>query len=153
MKKVWITLVVFVLLGVTVVTTSAAKPNSEPFTGTFTGMIEGDNNTSAPITLKLEQDGNNVIGTAFLGKGLYVDAGNCGGAYIPASTQTTTGTISAKNPDLLASKMKVNVGGFNVTINLAGELDDDILDAQAKVDLPWLCGTDPVLTSQLEKTS
>ncbi len=153
MKKLWTALVVFVLLGITAVTASAAKPNTEPFTGTFVGTIEGDKNTSAPITLKLEQDGNKVVGTAFLGKGLYVDGGNCGGATIPASSQTTTGTVSAKNPDLLTSKMKLNVSGFNVTIDLIGELDDDVLDAQAEIDLPWLCGTDPVLTSQLEKTS
>lgn len=153
MKKVWVTLVVFVLLSVTAVTTSAAKPNTEPFTGTFVGTIEGDNNSSAPIILKLEQDGSEVVGTASLGKGLYVDGGSCGGAYVPTGTQTTTGKVSAKNPDLLTSSMKINVSGFNVTINLVGELDDDVLDAQAKIDLPWLCGTDPVLTTQLEKSS
>ena len=157
MKKVWSTLVVLALLSITAISASAApmaaKTNTKPFTGTFVGTIEGDNNTSAPITLELEQNGNKVTGTAFIDEGLYLKAGSCGSAYLPAATQSTTGTVSAKNPNVLTSQMKLTVSGVKVTIDLSGKLVNDQLDAQAKIDLPWLCGSDPILTSQLEKIS
>ena len=156
-KKLWTSMLIcLIVLGFGVATTSAASPaktDAEPFTGTFEGLIYGDKNSSAVMTLELEQDGNEVTGTAYLSDGLYVNAGNCGSANIPAVTQAATGTVSTKNPNLLATEATFNVSGINVTIDLVGELVDDELEADAKIDLPWLCGKDPVLSGTLEKAS
>ncbi len=159
MKKTAIALItLFLLFGFTVLSTSAApladnQVQASPFTGTFAGPIYGDNNSSATMTLKLEQTGNKVTGTAYLTDGLYIKAGNCGNAYVPASVQAAEGAVSAKNPDLLYAEANLNVSGINVTIDLVGELNDGELETLAKIDLPWLCGTDPILSGTLEKIS
>ena len=154
-KKLWTTMLIgLIFLGLSVATTSAAAPEkatAEPFTGTFAGIIQGSNNSEAEMILELEQDGNKVVGTAFIDEGLYVNAGNCGGAYIPATTETAVGTVSAKNPDILFAEASLNVSGINVTIDFVGELDEDTLDLEAKIDLPWLCGKDPLLHGTVEK--
>ena len=62
MKKVTISLLaLFLLFSFTVATTSAAEPEKaqpKPFTGTFAGLLHGSNNSSAIMTLELEQKGN-----------------------------------------------------------------------------------------------
>ncbi len=157
MKKLFLSLfVVMALFGGTAAATFAApaEKSSEPFTGTFSGTVYGDNDTTAPMTLTLVQDGDEVTGTAAMGEGLYVDAGLCGSGYIPASSQTAAGEISARNPNHLEAQAAFDISGFRVNIDLDGFLvDADTLEAETKIDLPWLCGTDPVLYSSLERVT
>lgn len=157
MKRLWTMMLIgFALLGLSAATAAAAtpeKPAPKPFTGTFEGIIYGSNNSSTAIILELEQEKNHVIGTAFIDEGLYINAGNCGGAYVPATTETAVGNVSTKNPNLLSAETNLNVSGINVTIDFIGELDEDVLDLEAKIDLPWLCGKDPLLHGTVEKLS
>lgn len=126
-----------------------------PFDGTFHGVAKGDNGSSAPLTLELTHYGNTVKGTAFLGKGLHVDGGFCGAANIPASVRSASGQTVPNNPRRLAASTAFDVGGFEIGVELDGNVSANgrVLTADAKIDLPWICGGDPVLTTTLYKAS
>lgn len=147
-------LAVTALLALTLTVTAAPnKKNGKPgpFEGTFHGTAYGDKGSKAPISLKLRHRDDLVTGTVTLGDGLYVDGGFCGAGYIPASSQVATGRTSAKNPHQLNAASQFKVAGVKVKILLGGEIspDGEVIEAKAKVDLPWLCGGDPVITSTL----
>ena len=127
------------------------KINPGPFEGTFRGTVYGDNGSKAPLTLKLNHRGELVSGTVSLGTGLYVNGGFCGAGYIPASSQVASGKTSAKNPRLLNATTYFKVAGVNVKLFLDGEVspDGEEIEAKAKIDLPWLCGGDPIITGTL----
>lgn len=161
MKKVVIGLI-FALIAVLAITLSASaapqhpKPaKTGPFEGTFKGMVYGDKGTSAPLSLVLNHRGNQVEGNVFLGEGLFLDGGMCGAGYVPAGSQFATGKTSAKNPDHFSAQSNFNVSGINVKLNLDGQISDDgdELESKAKIDLPWLCGRDPVISGTLFKTA
>jgi hypothetical protein len=124
------------------------------FDGTFEGTIWGDKGSSAPITLQLIQDGRQVEGYVEMGSGLYVNGGMCGAGYVPGSAQAAGGQVSASNPRRLYAESTFKVSGLKVSIDLIGiaSADGQEVDAQAKIDLPWLCGRDPVLSGTLYRT-
>ena len=142
-----IVVAVMIMAGMATATASAASgPTADtPFSGAFRGRIFGDNGSQAPLTLVLTQVGDEVTGTAYLGRGLYVDGGFCGSTYIPASVQSAAGDVT--NNREIEAAVPVTVSGFNVNISLDGELsrDGQTLDGVAKIDLPWLCGGRPDL--------
>ncbi|HSG15123.1 MAG TPA: hypothetical protein VLE70_02220 [Anaerolineae bacterium] len=127
---------------------------AELFDGTFQGTIYGDKGSSAPIELQLAQRGRNVQGNVAIGSGLYVNGGMCGSGYIPGGAQSAGGRVSASNPNRLYAESTFKVSGLKVSIDLTGIASDDgeEVDAQAKIDLPWLCGRDPVLSGTLYRT-
>ena len=163
MKRVIIGLLLTVgaVLAATATASAAGKderpnPNPKPkaeglFDGTFQGTIYGDKGSSAPIQLQLSQDGRQVVGNVELGSGLYVNGGMCGAGYVPGGAQSAGGQVSASNPRRLYAESSFKVSGFKVTIDLVGvaSADGKEVDAQAKIDLPWLCGRDPVLSGTL----
>ena len=130
---------------------SIKKGKPGPFEGTFQGTVYGDNGSKAPITLDLRHRGEAVTGTVSLGSGLYVDGGFCGAGYVPASSQVASGKASAKNPNVLNATTKFKVAGVNVKLLLNGEVspDGEEIETRARIDLPWFCGGDPILTGTL----
>jgi hypothetical protein len=129
------------------------RRDPSPLEGTFSGIVYGDSKSRAPITLSLEEDGDEVTGTAHLGKGLVVDAGRCGKAYIPAVTETATVEVSRRNPREFSISPTFKISGVKVTVDLEGELseDGDTIYADAEIDLPWICGRDPSLVAVLNR--
>jgi hypothetical protein len=125
------------------------------FAGSFEGTLTGDDRSSAPITLELSQSGNTVTGDIVIGRGLVVDGGVCGIAAVPAATETAAGKVTSRTPRHLDAATTLTVQGMKITIDLDGDLsrDGDTLAAKAKIDLPWLCGRDPIITGTLERTS
>lgn len=126
-----------------------------PYDGTFNGIVYGDNGTSAPLTLELTHHGEQVSGNMHLGSGLYVKAGRCGGANVPTASQYASGTTVRNNPNRLVASSKVNVGRFDITVKLQSDMsaDGDTINATAKLDLPWLCGRDPLLNATLYRAN
>ena len=130
--------------------TKSSKQDAKPFEGTFIGEITGDKNSHAPLKIDLNQEGNNVSGILNLGSGLYVDGGHCGGGYIPATIQFAEGQVNGRNID---GDTTIKIAGIKVTIELDGQLssDGETIEAEAKVNLPWFCGGDPVVEAALIK--
>lgn len=124
------------------------------FAGTFTGVLTGDDDSQAPVTLELTQDGRVVSGEITVGRGLLIDAGRCGQVTIPTTTQTASGTTTAQLPRHLTAAAAFEVQGIPVGIDLEADLarDGETLDATATIDLPWLCGRDPQIVGELTKS-
>lgn len=118
------------------------------FNGTFVGALTTDGGSSAPATLTLAQDGSIVGGTINVGQGLVVNGGNCGQTPVPAGNVNANGQIDPANPNRLAAESMFNVQGLMIKLQLVGELsaDGQTLNAQAGIDLPMLCGRDPVIS-------
>lgn len=156
-RKSFVILMVVALMAVAVATVGASSSQSGSYEGVFVGMIYGDAGSSAPITLDLTHRGNDVEGTVEIGSGLYVNGGNCGAGYVPAGMETAVGETvvhrTGSNPNRLNADASFTVSGFKVGLDLDGSLsaDGETLMAEAKIDLPWLCGRDPVITGELEK--
>jgi hypothetical protein len=140
------------LFTITAVSGVSAAPelsgNVGPFEGTFNGMVYGNNGTSAPFSLVMTHRGDVVSGTAFVGEGLFVDGGICGSAYVPATAQAAGGVTSGKGNQLDA-KTTFNIEGMPITVDLESTVVGGVIDAEAKIDLPWFCGSDPVLSASL----
>lgn len=161
MKKVVIGLILALSALLAITLSASAAPqysksaNTGPFEGTFKGIVYGDKGTSAPLSLVLNHRGNQVEGNVFLGEGLYVDGGMCGAGYVPAGSQFAAGKTSAKNPRHLAAQSNFKVSGINVKLDLDGQItpSGDELETRAKIDLPWLCGRDPVISGTLFKSA
>lgn len=152
-------LVLVATLALTFSASAAPQPEKPtkigPYEGRFQGKVYGDKGKSAPLTLELEHRGNRVEGNVLLGQGLYVDGGMCGAGYVPAGSQFAAGETSAKDPGHLSAQTNFKVSGINVKLDLDGQISagGDELDAKAKIDLPWLCGRDPVISGTLFKTA
>ena len=159
MKKVMISLILTLGALLAVSLSASAAPEAAkakkagPFEGTFAGTVKGDNGKSANLSLDLTHRGDEVKGFVVIGEGLYVDAGMCGKGYVPAGTQFARGETSSKNPSQLSAESRFKVSGISVKIKLDGEVSDDgdELSAKAKIDLPWICGHDPVISGTLYK--
>lgn len=123
------------------------------FAGTFEGYLVGDQNSRAPITLELSQDGKTVSGDIVIGSGLVIDGGVCGLAAVPAGKQSAAGQVSARDARHLDAGAALDVQGMRIKIDLDGDLsrDGETLSAVAKIDLPWLCGVDPIVEGSLER--
>ena len=160
MKKAIMGLLLTVGAVFAVTASASAAGNESPsnfaghFDGTFQGTIHGDKGSSAPITLALSQDGRSVEGYVEMGSGLYVNGGMCGSGYVPGGAQYAGGQVSRSNSRRLDAESTFNVSGLKVTIDLTGMISADAeeMDAEAKIDLPWLCGKDPVLSGTLYRT-
>jgi hypothetical protein len=127
---------------------------SQPFTGVFEGTVYGDFGSSAPLTLELTQRGTVVEGTAVIGTGLKVNAGGfCGTAVVPASSVAAEGTTSRRQPRHLSANIPFEVSGLDITARITGDLaaDGEELDVAVKVDTPFVCGRDPVISGVLLK--
>lgn len=123
------------------------------FTGSFEGVLYGDDGSEAPVVLELVQNGRDVTGEISVGRGLFIDGGNCGVVEVPVTTQTATGRTTASAPRNLDAVAALKVQGISVTIHLDSELsrDGEDITAEAKIDLPWLCGRDPVINGEFTR--
>jgi len=126
-----------------------------PYEGTFQGIVYGDSGSSTPLTLELTHRNDLVQGNLALGSGLYVKGGVCGGAYVPSGAQYASGKTEQNNPSRLVAKSKVDVNRFDITVTLVSDVSSsgDVIQARAKLDLPWFCGRDPVLDATLYRTN
>ena len=126
-----------------------------PYEGTFHGIVYGDNGSSAPLSLQLTHQDDDVQGSLALGAGLYVKGGICGGAYVPSGVQYASGKSDPGDPGRLVASAKVDVDRFDITVRLESDVspNGDVIQAKAKLDLPWFCGRDPVLDATLYKSS
>ena len=127
----------------------AEASNAGPYEGTFNGTVYAPDGSAAPMSLVMTHRGSAVDGTVFIGEGLTIDAGFCGAASIPASSMYANGNSSTSNPKHLSAKSTFDVSGIGVTVDLNSTVTDDKLNATAKIDLPFICGGDQVLTSTL----
>ena len=125
--------------------------DKDPLQNTYTGMIHGDKGSQAPLTLALSEVNDQIFGTVYLEKGLFIDAGRCGGGYMPATVQSAEGEVNKYKPNQIEASTTFKVSGFTVSIDLEGILssDGEVLETEAKIDLPWLCGRDPVISGTL----
>lgn len=128
-------------------------PTTGGFQGTFAGALSGDNGSSAPVTLELSQTGNTVTGNLSLGDGLIIDGGNCGAQAAPAGARTASGEVDPANPNHLSAAAGFEVQGLTVGINLSADLaaDGNTLTTQIGLDLPFICGRDPVIAGTLTR--
>jgi len=134
-------------------TTATAATSGGLFTGTYEGILLGDDGSEAPVTLELTQAGRAITAEIAVGRGLLVDGGVCGVAAVPAGEQTGVGRVPANAPRHLDATAELEVEGVAVGLQLAGELsrDGQTLTTVARIDLPWLCGRDPVITGDLTR--
>jgi len=140
--------------GVSVAPILSTMTTPGPYEGIFTGNVNGDNNSQAPITLVLTHRGEDVEGVVSLGEGLYVNAGMCGGANVPPSEQSFTVKTQPGKPRELSTQLAFNVGNYQVGVDLESLISDDgkMITSQVGIDLPWICGRDPMLTGTLYRT-
>lgn len=125
--------------------------DSGPYEGTFLGYVYGDRGSRAELTLDLTHDGTIVMGSATIGEGLYISAGRCGGGMLPEITQEISGRSLAKDPNLIQAETEFSINGFTIGFELESQLSKDgkTLEMAATIDIPWICGRDPVLTGTL----
>jgi hypothetical protein len=128
-----------------------AEPVTGPYEGVFYGYIHSDNGSKAPMILELSHRVNQVKGNIYLGEGLYVDAGMCGAGNVPAGQQFASGQTLSGDPSQLQASTNFQVQGFDIGVDLVSRVapDGNSLDAEAKIDLPWLCGGDPTISGTL----
>jgi hypothetical protein len=131
--------------------TAVGRPG--PYEGTFRGVAYGDRGSSAPLTLDLTHRGNQVQGSLVLDEGLYVDGGFCGAVNLPATEQFVEGQTAFWKPGRMVARPAFDAGAFNLTVDFVSNISTDgtVLTAEAKIDLPWFCGRDPVLTASLNR--
>jgi hypothetical protein len=125
-----------------------------PYEGVFSGYVSSEDGSQAPIALQLTQRGEEVAGVVSLGEGLYVNAGMCGGTNIPSSEQEFAVKTDPGKPDQLSTILTFNVSGYQIGVNLESLIsaDGNEITSQVNIDLPWICGHDPVLTGILYRT-
>jgi len=124
-----------------------------PYKGQFSGIVSGDRGSEAPITLDLIQRGEDISGTVSIGEGLFIDGGLCGAVAVPAVEQAVTGKTVKGHPDQLDVELSFNVSNIKIGVNLESRISADgkNIEAEAKIDLPWLCGRDPLIRGELER--
>ena len=130
-----------------------ATSNIGPFEGEFHGYLYGDDDSRAPISLDLTHRGRTVNGTVMLGEGLVVDGKRCGTAAVPAGAIEASGQTLATNRNQLAATSSFEVSGIEVAVELDGMVSRDgrTINTEARINLPWLCGRDPILSGTLSK--
>jgi len=146
-------LVVISLFSISAFAATKSPPtNIGPYEGEFVGQLSGSKGSTAWLALDLTDRNHEVAGTATIGRGLMVNAGNvCGQAAIPAGAIWAAGRTTGRNPDKLFASAPVAVGGFNITVDVAGDLsaDGEEMDVEITIDVPWICGRDPVVSGTL----
>lgn len=124
-----------------------------PYEGVFTGVLAGDNNSFTPISLKMTHQDGLVNGILYLGEGFYVDAGLCGGAALPAMTQSASGKTQESDPREMQINSSLDLHGFQIGVFLTSSLsaDGNTLNVSTTIDLPWFCGRDPYYSGMLTR--
>lgn len=156
MKKLLASILMAVLIvSVGTATASAAAHPAipGPYQGQFDGYVSGDQGSQAPIKLDLMHKGDEITGKVTIGEGLFIDGGMCGSVEVPATEEIVAGNTIPNHPDRLDTELTFNVGNLEITVNLEGQIsaDGEEIEAQAKIDLPWLCGRDPVIKGELAR--
>jgi hypothetical protein len=157
LKKLVSAIIVFVAAALVLPGTASAagiSPASQkpgPFEGKFTGTVYGDRKSQAAITLELTQRGEDIQGSVVLGEGLYVDGGMCYAGELPATQQSLATKIKSEDPRHLVTQLLFKVSSYTIAVDLESELsaDGQELTAVTSIDLPWFCGSDPVLKGEL----
>lgn len=143
------------VFGATAVSGVSAAPELSgkvgPYEGTFNGTVYGSNGSKAPFTLVMTDRDGDVSGTAFVGEGLYINGGICGSGFVPATSQAAAGNTMPGKPNQLNATTTFDIEGIPVTVNLESTVAGGVIDAEAQIDLPWFCGSDPVLTAELTR--
>jgi len=158
MKKILLSilLAIVIISAGTATALAAGKPaHPGPYQGQFSGFVSGDHNSRAPIALDLTHEDDEITGKVTIGEGLFIDGGVCGSVSVPAAEQMVTGNTAPGHPDQLDTELTFNVSNLKITVELEGHISEDgeKIEAQAKIDLPWLCGRDPVIVGALERDS
>ena len=151
MKKWFLGIILAIgLISVGIVAPTFAAQES-PFNGTFSGTAYGDYKTSAPLTLTVTQEGDDVTALINIDNGLKVNAGGfCGTIAIPASSLSASGIDTDDSADTLSTRIPFDLGGgASVTAIINGEIDGDQMDVSIKVKTPFICGKNPVITGEL----
>ncbi len=151
MKKWFLGIILTIgLIGVGIVAPTYAAEKS-PFNGTFSGIAYADYKTSAPLTLTVTQDGDDVTAHIGINNGLKVNAGGfCGTIAIPASSLSASGIDKDDSADTLSTRIPFDLGGgASVTAIINGEIDGDQMDVSIKIKTPFICGNNPVITGEL----
>ena len=157
MQKILISLLVLIAVMFLAATAASAAPlpaeplTGGPYEGIFYGYIYSDNGSRAPMILDLHHQSDQVQGEIYLGEGLYVDAGVCGAGNVPAGQQFASGQTLSGDPSQLQASTNVQVQGFEIGVDLISKVspDGNSLQAQASIDLPWFCGSDPHISGTL----
>lgn len=131
----------------------AADGATAPFNGSFAGTLSTSNGSSAPVSLALAQTGTTVSGDISIGDGLTIDGGNCGAQAIPAGGRAVTGQTDPSNPNHIEVTAAYDVQGIAITARLTADLsaDGNALTGRIDLDLPFFCGSDPVITGALAR--
>ena len=150
MKKWFLGIILAIgLISVGIVAPTYAAEES-PFNGTFSGTAYGDYKTSAPLTLTVTQEGDDVTARINIENGLKVNAGGfCGTIAIPATSLSASGIDTDDSADTLSTRIPFDIGGASVTAIINGEIDGDQMDVSIKVKTPFICGNNPVITGEL----
>jgi hypothetical protein len=129
----------------------AASGVTGPYEGTFRGAAYGDKGSSARLELELLHRGSNVTGTVSIGDGLHVDGGLCGAVDIPALSQSIAGETLGTDAHRMEANPVFEVGGLDLKVDFESNvsLTGNVISARVKIDLPWFCGRDPMLTARL----
>ncbi len=153
MSLIALTLTTFVVASAQAAPARPTATSGGLFTGTFEGYLYGDDDSRAPITLELSQNGRVVTGDITVGRGLLIDGGNCGEVEVPTASQTASGATTASAPRHLDASADFKVQGIAVSIDLDSDLsrDGETITTEARIDLPWLCGRDPAVTGELTR--
>jgi len=124
-----------------------------PFNGSFAGTLSTSNGSSAPVSLALAQTGTTVSGDISIGDGLTIDGGNCGAQAIPAGGRAVTGQTDPSNPNHIEVTAAYDVQSIAITARLTADLsaDGNALTGRIDLDLPFFCGSDPVITGALAR--
>ena len=145
--------VIGILVGSLTAQAAGIRTTYGPYQGIFSGSVRGDRDSQAPITLDLIQRGEDISGTVSIGEGLFIDGGMCGAVAVPATEQAVTGKTVKGHPDQLDTELSFNVSNIKIVVNLESRISADgkNIEAEARIDLPWLCGRDPVIRGELER--
>ena len=148
---------ILVILSILAIGATAAPVAAEtvtdvgPYEGSFHGVAYGDQGSRARLTLELTHRGDQVQGRVSIGSGLLVDGGYCGAYDIPATAARVGGQTDSRDPRYLEVAPTFDVGSFDLQVDFESTLSSsgNVINAKAKVDLPWFCGRDPVLRATL----
>ncbi len=132
---------------------TVADGTTAPFNGSFAGTLSTANGSSAPVSLALAQTGTTVSGDISIGDGLTIDGGNCGAQAIPAGGRAVTGQTDPSNPNHIEVTAGYDVQGIAITAKLTADLstDGNAITGRIDLDLPFFCGSDPVITGALTR--
>lgn len=124
---------------------------SAAFNGRFAGTLTSDDGSTAPVSLNLTQTGSTVAGDIAIGDGLTIDGGNCGAQAIPAGGRAVTGQTDPSNPNHIEVTAGYDVQGIAITAKLTADLsaDGNAITGRIDLDLPFFCGSDPVIDGAL----